>query len=447
MFTKRASRSHSVADSTYSEYGRWRSAAFSSSWLLYAGYYLCRENLRTVRTLPGAPPAQDDLTGLLFNFALAYVLGHLVSGTLADLRSARKVALTGGLLSAASTAAMLFIHAPHGLLALQLLNGFAQGLGFPALCRMLAAWFQRTERPYVLAWWSASYSLGGVLAASLTLWCATTQLVMPAWGWERCFIFPPILLAMISAYFFLTTRDEPESAGLAPVVQAGQADFARPSRLSVSSRSGLWSGWRTVLTNRDIRTIASMYFFLKMTRYALLFWLPLYLVQTTHLSNNRAASTASLFEFFGFAGALLAVRLSIRQFQSRRYPVAAMLLFALGFLALIEPLISPLGWWVSAISIALMGLLVYAVDALMVSVAVLESVPLDCSARAIATVNGVGSVGQMLSPLLVTWFAQHYGWDNLFNLFLITSLVAAAIVASRWNDDARELTPAVVAQG
>jgi len=447
MLSKRVSLPNASADSAYAQYGRWRSAAFSSSWLLYAGYYLCRENLRTVRTLPGAPPAQNDLTGLLFNFALAYVLGHLVSGTLADLRSARKVALTGGMLSAAATAAMLFVHAPHGLLTLQLLNGFAQGLGFPALCRMLAAWFNRSERPYVLAWWSASYSLGGVLAASLTLWFATTHLMMPAWGWQRCFIFPPILLAVISAYFYLTTRDEPESVGLAPVTEGEQTNFTVSDPHAASPRSGLWSGWWTVLANRDIRTIASMYFFLKMTRYALLFWLPLYLVQTTHLSNNRAASTASLFEFFGFAGALLAVRISIRQFQSRRYPVAAILLFALGFLALIEPLISPLGWWISAISIALMGLLVYALDALMVSVAVLESVPLDCSARAIATVNGVGSVGQMLSPLLVTWFARHYGWDNLFNLFLITSLIAAAIVARRWNDDARGLSPAMVARG
>src|SRR5580658_5333766 len=108
-------------DTVSVRYAHWRSAAFSSSWLLYAGYYLCRENLRSVRTLPGAPPAQDDLTGLLFNFALAYVLGHIVSGTLADLKSARKVALAGGILSAIATAAMLFVHAPHALLALQLL--------------------------------------------------------------------------------------------------------------------------------------------------------------------------------------------------------------------------------------------------------------------------------------------------------------------------------------
>jgi sugar phosphate permease len=150
-----------------------------------------------------------------------------------------------------------------------------------------------------------------------------------------------------------------------------------------------------------------------------------------------------LFEFFGFAGALLAVHLSVRYFHSRRYPVAAILLFALGFLALMQPLVSTLGWWVSALSIAAMGLLVYAVDALMVSVATLESVPLSCSARAIAAVNGSGSVGQMLSPLLVTWFARHYGWDNLFNLFLITSLLAAAIVARRWNDGSVGVAPVV----
>ena len=419
-------------------YDHWRSAAFSSSWLLYAGFYLCRENLRTVRTLPGAPSAQSDLSGLLFNFALAYVVGHLVSGSLSDLRSARKVALTGGLISAAATSALLFVHAPHAVVALQLLGGFAQGLGFPALCRMLAVWFRASERPNVLAWWSASYSLGGVLAASLTLWCATTQLILPSWGWQRCFIFPPILLAAISIYFYLTTRDDPQSVGLAPIEDAQ----AEPIN-SGSPESGLWQGWWTVLSNRDVRTISAMYFFLKMTRYALLFWLPLYLVQTTHLSENRATSTASLFEFFGFVGALLAVHLSVRHFHSRRYPVAAIMLFALGFLALVQPLLSTMGWWVSAVSIAAMGLLVYAVDALMVSVAVLESVPLTCSARAIAAVNGAGSVGQMLSPLIVTWFAHHYGWDNLFNLFLITSLIAAVIVAPRWNDDAPGLTSAI----
>jgi sugar phosphate permease len=40
--------------------------------------------------------------------------------------------------------------------------------------------------------------------------------------------------------------------------------------------------------------------------------------------------------------------------------------------------------------------------------------------------------------LLVNWFAHTFGWENLFNLFLLTSLIAAAIVAPHWNDETGE---------
>jgi sugar phosphate permease len=406
-----------------SPYTSWRSAAFTGSWLLYAGYYLCRENLRTVYLLQGSPFLAGSLAPLLTAFALAYCFGHLVAGSWADNGKARRVALTGGLISALATAAMLPVHTPHGLLALQLVNGFGQGLGFPALARLLAVWFKRQERAGVLAWWSASYSLGGVMAASLTLWCATTPIFLHTWGWRRCLVLPPLLLVLLSLWFYRVTRDSPADVGLDPV--AGEE----------SSGSGWRAGWSSVLGSRHVRTISAMYFFLKMTRYALLFWLPLYLVQTTHAAEGRAAAASSLFELFGFVGALYAVYLSRRFFANRRYPVATLLLFAVGVLALLEPVIAQQGWTASAVNIAAMGMLVYAVDALMVSVAVLESVPLSHAARSIAVVNGAGSVGQMLAPLLVNWFAHTFGWENLFNLFLLTSLIAAAIVAPHWNDE------------
>jgi sugar phosphate permease len=417
---------------TADNYNHWRSNAFNSSWLLYAGYYLCRENLSTILSLPSAPAGQDSLTKLLFTFAFAYVIGHIFAGTMADLRGPRHIALIGGLVSSAATIAMIFPHTLHSLLALQLLNGFGQGLGFPALAKLLAAWFTRRERPDILAWWSASYSLGAALAGSVALWCLHPHF-FSSWDWRCWFVLPPLLLATLSIYFYWSTRDSPQTVALEPL---GEEDAALEKEAG-----GVLRGWWIVLSNSNIRTIAAMYFFLKMTRYALLFWLPIYLVQTSHLSNNRAETSRTLFELFGFVGALFAVRVSTRYCNSRRYPVAAMLLFGLGFLAILQPLIANLGWWASAVSVCLMGLLVYGVDALMVSVAVLESVPLACSSRAIAAVNGAGSIGQMIAPLLVTWFAHQYGWENIFNLFLVTSLIAAAIVAPRWNDGPRESSP------
>jgi sugar phosphate permease len=400
-------------------YSHWRNSAFSSSWLLYAGYYLCRKDVKILQMLPGADPSLGEVANLLFAFGLAYTIGQFLAGALADIKGARITALIGGLISAVSTGAMVLGHTHRSLLILQMFNGFGQGCGFPALAKLLSAWFERRERSTVLAWWSASYSLGGVVATCFAVWCATTPLLFPALGWKRSYLLPSVLLVVLTLYFYITTRDEPKDVDLPP--------------LSIEDTSSPQTGWQNVLRHPEIRNIAAMYFFLKMTRYALLFWLPLYLVQTVHYSDVLAGSTSSLFEIFGFVGAVLATFLSNRYFQERRYPVAAIMLFALGFMSLMEPLLSNMGWWASATSISLMGILIYGPDALIVSTAVLETVPHREAGRALAFVNGVGSIGQMFSPYLVTRFAHHYGWDNLFNLLLITSLLSAGIMARKWN--------------
>lgn len=400
----------------------WRTSAFTSSWLLYAGYYFCRKDLRAIQLMKDSPASIANATSLLFIFGLTYTIGHLIAGICADRWSARKTALVGGLLSSCSTAAMIWFHEPFAFLALQALNGLSQGFGFPALAKLLRGWFDQEERPAVLSWWSASYSLGGVLASYLAIWFATNSWLLPSFGWRRAFLLPSLCLCGLSLYFFFTTKENPQHIGL-PLVEDPAFASDPPDQ----------KGWSLVLKNRNLQTIAGMYFFLKMTRYALLFWLPIYLTQATHYSENLAVSTSSLFELFGFLGAVAAYHLSARYFGSRRFPIATIFLFSLGFLALLEPMISNLGWWAGAISIVTMGLLVYGADALMVSVSVLESVPYSHTARAISLVNGAGSVGQTIAPLLVTGFAHAYGWDNLFNLFLITSLIAAVIVAPRWN--------------
>jgi sugar phosphate permease len=402
-----------------SRYGHWRSNAFTSSWLLYAGYYLCRKDVKVLQMLPDSTPGLGEVANLLFAFGLAYTIGHIIAGTVADKKGARITALTGGLISAASTSAMVLAHSHWSLLTLQMLNGLGQGCGFPSLARLLSSWFARRERSTVMAWWSASYSLGGIVATGFAAWCAITPLLFPSLGWKRSYLLPSALLAILSFYFYFTTKDEPEDAGLPSLENEPTA-----------TKDG---GWRAVLHHPEIQSIAAMYFFLKMTRYALLFWLPLYLVQTVHYSDTLAGSTSALFELFGFVGAVLATYISNRYFQARRYPVAAVMLFALGFMSLLEPLVSTVGWWASAASISLMGMLTYGPDALMVSTAVLESVPHREAGRSIAFVNGVGSVGQMFSPYLVTRFASHFGWDNLFNLLLVTSLISAAIMARKWN--------------
>jgi sugar phosphate permease len=71
----------------------------------------------------------------------------------------------------------------------------------------------------------------------------------------------------------------------------------------------------------------------------------------------------------------------------------------------------------------------------MTATTVLEAVPSSGHGRAAAYVNGVGSVGQMLSPFIVSGFVQRFGWDSLFNLFVICAVIAGALLALRWDKD------------
>jgi sugar phosphate permease len=68
---------------------------------------------------------------------------------------------------------------------------------------------------------------------------------------------------------------------------------------------------------------------------------------------------------------------------------------------------------------------------------VLEAVPPEQSGRASGYVNGIGSLGQALSPLVVTLCTHWFGWNSIFNLFVLCSLIAAGLLAKRWNDKSR----------
>jgi MFS family permease len=58
----------------------------------------------------------------------------------------------------------------------------------------------------------------------------------------------------------------------------------------------------------------------------------------------------------------------------------------------------------------------------MASVAVVEAVSPDQAGRAAGYVNAIGSIGQMVSPLLVAFSAHMFGWNSIFTLFFCVHL-------------------------
>jgi len=404
----------------------WCSRVFVAAWIAYAGFYFCRKNIGWT-PLPASATNHwfGSLANLIFLFSLGYTVGLFFAGWMADRYGTRITLLSGGLLSVLCTA-LIASGVPTGwLIGLQMLNGFGQGAGWPAVNKLFSVWFARSERAVAMAWWSTSYVLGGFLATALATALSTVSFIPISTGSRLALIVPSVVLLLTTTFFYWRTKDSPEDAGLQPIDNAAIS--------SLTLQQGGESGWGIILRNREVQLLAVMYFFLKLTRYALLFWLPFYLLETQHSTKRSALSTASLFELVGFIGAILAVYFSDRFLKSRRYPVGATMMFAAAFVFLLHPIMSRAGWGATAVSISLIGILIYGTDSLMAAVAVLEAVPSAQAGRASGFVDGVGSVGQMLSPLLVTQFAHWFGWDSIFNLFMVCSLIAGALLATRWD--------------
>jgi sugar phosphate permease len=396
-----------------------RSRVFLSAWVLYAGYYICRKDIE-----PTTGHGISHLAVSLFCFGASYAVGQFVGGMLADSGSigARRTALAGAGTSILCTALLAFHPLPVLELLLLLGNGLGQGLGWPSMLRLIGQWFRRGERDRVLGWWSTSYILGGVLATTLTAWLTFHTRVIALSGFHPAFLVSSSILLAAALFFYFGTAHLP-----LPVLPHSPA---LTSALRISQRERTQrQAWIEILTNRRIQVISVLYFFLKMTRYTLLFWLPLYLTSSLGYSQHSAEHFASYFELLGFLGPLGAAYAVQRWFPERRMTFGAGMLFALAFICLLHPVLAGSGWFGTAVSISCMGILIYGADLLMSGMAVLDAVPEELHGRAAGFVNGIGSAGQTVSPFLVTVVVSQFGWAKLFDCFVCFALAAGAISA------------------
>ena len=391
---------------------QWRNRIFCAAWTLYAGYYICRKDMGIAKG-----GAISSLAVSLACFGGMYAVGQLVGGTLADRIGARRTALAGAGISILCTTLLAWCSHPTLALLLQLGNGFGQGFGWPALLKLLGGWFRPNERDRVLGWWSTSYILGGLLASSLTAWLILNTGLTTRAGFHPAYLVSSAVLVCSASFFYKETYR-------LPPVQTEIGTPLKPSDPAMRDHP-----WQQLLSNQEIQIISGMYFFLKMTRYTLLFWLPNYLISDLGYRATSAEHMASYFELFGFLGPLVAAYAVERYFSRRRMALGACMLFALAFICLLHPMLAGSGSAGLVLSIVLMGILIHGADILISGMAVLDAVPPELHGRASGFVNAIGSIGQVLSPLLITVYVSHLGWTKLFDLFVFFALVAGAICA------------------
>ena len=418
------------------EQRRWRWRIFAVTWLAYAGFYLCRKNLSVTMPILSAELGYSNLqlANIFFGYSLLYALGQFGFGLLADRFGSRMIVALGLLVAVVSNLLMGFLPSLMALTALACVNGAGQSAGWPGLVKTMAAWFRHRERGVVMAWWTTNYVIGGFVATIFATFVVTSHWLFPGWGWHRGFWIPALVLFLVTIVFFILVRNQPADAGLPEIVTSDDTVGAQAAGVpGEHSFQETARSYRRMLGDAEVWTVAVGALFSKVTRYSFLFWLPLYMTQKLKYGAGEAGYTSSLFELAGFGGALLGGYLSDKFMQSRRLPVAALMMWGLAGACWLHPILAGLGHLGVAASICLIGIMNYGPDTLLQGAASQDVGARWGVGKASGFVDGVSSVGQLFSSYLVGYIAQKYGWDRLFYVFVVLALLGGAIMATRWT--------------
>ena len=406
----------------------WRRRIFALCWLSYAAFYFGRKNLSVVWT---SMEKDLDLTAthyatIIFVYSLIYAIGQFLNGFLSGSFGPRKIVSIGLFLASIVNFTLGIWFASGVLIFLAGLNGYAQSTGWSGLIKNMTPWFVRTERGIVMSWWATCYVVGAFLATIFATYVAFDMNFLSQIGWKRGFIFPSLIIFVVACLYALFTRNNPKEINLSPIV-ADKYNLTSEGLQAQKELIGI------LIRKTALWVYASCYFILKLTRYAFLFWLPIYLEKGLHHSKNFSGYASSAYELIGFFGVIIAGYASDKFFKSDRFGIASIMLFLLAISCLLHPYLATFGKYITISSIALIGICTYGADAIISTAGAMDVGGKKGAAITSGIINGIGSIGQMLSGFIVVYINQQFGWNNLFYFFVILTTLGGILSTLKWG--------------
>ncbi|XP_052738740.1 glucose-6-phosphate exchanger SLC37A2 [Bicyclus anynana] len=491
------------------------------TYFTYMTYHLTRKPISVVKSVlhqncsgltppPGVRPADDQwcnwapfdtsdantLLGTLDSaFLFSYAGAMFVSGMIAE-RVDLRYFLSLGMLSSAvfcylfGLGRTLNVHDISFYLLVQAGAGVAQTTGWPGTVAIVGKWFGNAKKGLIFGLWNSHTSLGNILGTLMAAEYVESD-------WALSFVYPALVMGAMGFVVFLFLAPDPRHVGLnvdrcspsrqthrsdseeepSQVIVGDQAASLRPSRHSANSapyqedsateatallgRRASAGGGAVSLTRAlaipGVVDFSLSLFFAKLVSYTFLYWLPLYINSSTHLTPKQSGELSTAFDVGGVVGAALAGLLA-------DYASCPALVCA-GFYALCAPVLLAYQTWGAAsyaLNVSLLvlaGTLVngpYALITTAVSAELGTHSSLAGDGRALATVtaiiDGTGSIGAAVGPMLAGVVSGRAGsWCYVFYMLIACDVLALLLLlrvasseVSRIRQERRLASPRVV---
>lgn len=385
-------------------------------------------------------------------FLAMYSFGMYFSGHLGD-RVNLRIFLTVGMVgtfvftSLFGVGYWLNIHSFYYFLAVQMLAGLFQSTGWPSVVAVVGNWFGKKKRGLIMGVWNAHTSVGNISGSLIA-----SAVLHYGWGWS--FVVPGLLIAFVGLLVFLLLPVDPESVGAdnnhvgglrSP--KKGQEEGAKEPllRSNVDAKEEA-VGFVAACKIPGVAPFAFCLFFAKLVAYTFLYWLPFYISHTAidgkYLSNEAAGNLSTLFDIGGVIGGVLAGHISDR-LNARAITSAGFMYCAIPALFFYRSY-GHISCYINAALMFVTGMFVngpYALITTAVSADLGTHSSLRGNSRALATVtaiiDGTGSVGAALGPLL-TGYISARSWNSVFTMLMAAALVAGLLLTRLVVTEVRE---------
>ena len=405
----------------------WRKRVFITLWITYATFYLCRVNFSVA--IPGIINefgyTRTTLGGIATALFAAYAVGQFVNGQLGDKFGGRMLITFGLITSGILNIIFGFSRILVILTLVWAINGYFQSMGWAPSIKTIANWFPSKSRGKVGGTYGSSYQIGA--ACSLVL----AGFLAGAFGWRWCFWIPGVLVIASAIHCWVRVRNAPEEVGLPTIEEEMKETYVFKG---IRKDHHLGFGYTIkALENPVILLMAFGLFALNIVRYGFMIWVPSYIFEIQHAPISIAAYKTMMIPLAGSVGAIFAGWISDRVFQSRRAPMAAIMLFLLSLSVWLFPQIPVKMWKLSLLCLIAIGFMTYGPHVLIVASAPMDYATRKAASSATGFIDGVGYVGAALTGLLSGWLTDVRGWNAAFYLWVGASVFAGVLMMLLWN--------------
>jgi len=414
-------------ESTKDLYAYWRRRVFISAWITYGTFYLCRVNLSIA--VPGIMEefgfTKTVMGAIMTALFLTYSIGQFINGQLGDKFGARKLISIGLLVSGVLNIIFGFTGTITAMMIIWGLNGYFQSMGWAPTVKTVANWFPPQKRGRMGGILGTSYQVGSAYSWALS------GLIVGLLGWRWAFWLPGVIVIISAAHWFLRGRNAPEEVGL-PTIEE-EAEGRESSDVKDDEHLGFAHTLKAVLSNPRIWLVGFGLFFLNIVRYGFMGWAPTYMFEVQHAAISTAAYKAIAIPIAGCLGAILSGWISDRYFNSRRAPVAAVMLLLLAIFAWLFRIIPADRWILSFICLLVVGFMTYGPHVLLVGTIAMDYGTRKAASSAAGFIDSLGYLGASLTGIGTGWLCDTCGWDAAFYFWVSGAFIAAILMAILWN--------------